>query len=70
MKKIGVRVKNLHKLDGEDYAALSSKVDKVEIRDISELCHRRLGHLHHNALRIMQHISTGLPNGTLAQRDT
>ena len=30
----------------------------------------RLGHLHHSALNFMQHISTGLPKGTLAQIDT
>ena len=29
--------------------------------------HKRLGHLHHGALKILQQISTGLPKGTLAQ---
>jgi hypothetical protein len=37
--------------------------------DEGELWHRRLGHLHHGALKIMQQISTGLPRGTLAQLD-
>jgi hypothetical protein len=37
--------------------------------DESKLWHRRLGHLHHGALNIMQQISTGLPMGTLAQLD-
>ena len=32
--------------------------------------HRRLGHLHHGALKIMEQISTGLLKGTLEQVDT
>ena len=36
-------------------------------RDEGELRHKRLGHLHHGALKILQQISTGLPKGTLAQ---
>jgi hypothetical protein len=47
--------------------AMIGKVEKVVIRDEGELWHRRLGHLHHGALKIMQQISTGLPRGTLAQ---
>ena len=70
VKKIGVRVKNLYKLDVDGCATLSKKVGKVVIWDTGELWHRRLGHLHHNDLRIMQQISTGLPKGTLAQIDT
>ena len=46
------------------------KAEKVESRDIGELWNRRVGHLHHGALKIMQHISTRLPKGALAQRDT
>jgi transposase InsO family protein len=41
----------------------------VVSQDEGELWHRRLGHLHHGALKIMQKISTGLPRGTLAQSD-
>jgi hypothetical protein len=41
----------------------------VVSRDEGELWHRRLDHLHHGALKIMQQISTGLPRGTLAQLD-
>ena len=37
--------------------------------DEGELWHRRLGHLHHGALKILQQISTRLPKGTLAQSD-
>ena len=39
------------------------------IRDEGELWHKRLGHLHHGTLKILQWISTGLPKGTLAQSD-
>ena len=53
VKQISVRVKNLYKLDVEDCAALITKTEKVQSRDISELWHRRLGHLHHGALKIM-----------------
>jgi hypothetical protein len=70
VKQIGVRVKNLYKLDVEDCVALSTKAEKVQSRDVGELWHRRLGHLHHGALKIMQQISTGLPKGALEQWDT
>ena len=29
-----------------------------------------MDHLHHSALKVMQHISMGIPKGTLAQIDT
>eukprot|EP00253_Pinus_taeda_P034092 PITA_34092 len=68
-KRIGIRVKNLYKLEVDDCAALSMKVELVQIQDIGELWHRRLGHFHHGALRIMQQISTGLPKAsTVKQR--
>jgi transposase InsO family protein len=47
--------------------AMIGKVEKVVSHDEGELWHRRLGHLHHGALKIMHQISTGLPRGTLAQ---
>ena len=65
VKSIRVRVKNLYKLDVEDCVALSTKAKKVQSRDIGELWHRSLGHFHHGALKIMQHISTGLPKCAL-----
>ena len=70
VKNIGVLVKNIYNMDVQDYVTLSTKVEKEEIQDIDELWQRRLGHLHHTALRIMQQIYIGLPKGTLAQRDT
>jgi hypothetical protein len=57
-------------LEVEDCAALSSKERGEHGQDIGELWHRRLGHLHHGALKIMQQISTGLPKGTLEQVST
>ena len=48
---------------------MMGKADQVVSRDEGELWHRRLGHLHHGALKVMQQISTSLPRGTLAQLD-
>ena len=45
------------------------KAEEVVSRDEGELWHRRLGHLHHGTLKILQQISTRLPKGTLAQSD-
>ena len=53
-KKIGIRGKNIYKLELNDCAALSTKVELVQIQEIINLWHRRLGHLHHGALKIMQ----------------
>ena len=69
-KRIGIQVKNLYKLEVDDCAALSTKAELVQSQDIGELWHRKLGHLHHGALKIMQQISTGLPKGKLEQVDT
>jgi len=69
-KRIGIRVKNLYKLEVDVCATLNSKAELVQIQDIGEPWHRRLGHLHHGALKIMQQISTGLSKGNLEQVDT
>jgi len=53
LKKIGIRVKNLYKLEVEDCVTLSMKAEKLQSRNIGELWHRRLGHLHHGALKTM-----------------
>ena len=45
------------------------KVEKVVSHDEGQLWHKRLGHLHHGVLKVMQHISMGLPKGTLEQLD-
>ena len=65
-KRIGIRVKNLYKLEVDGCTAMVGKVEEVVSRDEGKLWHRRLGHLHHGALKILQKISTGLPKGTLA----
>eukprot|EP00253_Pinus_taeda_P017345 PITA_17345 len=40
-KRIGVRIKNLYKLEVDDYVTLSSKVELVQSQDVGELWHRR-----------------------------
>ena len=69
-KRIGIRVNNLYKLEVDDCVVLSSKVEVVQSQDVSELWNRRLGHLHHEALKIMQQNSTDLPKVKLEQIDT
>ena len=64
-KRIRIRVKNLYKLEVDDCVSLSSKAELVQRQDVGELWDRILGHLHHEALKIMQHISIILPKGTL-----
>ena len=46
---------------------MAGKAEGVVSWDEGELWHRRLGHLHHGALKILQQISTKLPKGTLVQ---
>eukprot|EP00253_Pinus_taeda_P023493 PITA_23493 len=53
-KRIGIQVENLYKLEVDDCVALSMKVELVQSQDIGELWHKRLGHLHHGTLKIMQ----------------
>ena len=65
-KNIGIRVKNLYKLDVDGCETLMGKANKVVSWDEGELWHKILGHLHHGNLKIMQQISTELPKGTLA----
>ena len=48
---------------------MMGKAEKVVSWGEGELWHRRLGHLHHEALKVMQQISTGLPMGTISQLD-
>ena len=64
-KKIGVRIKNLYKMEVDGCAEMVGKSEEVVSRDKGELWHRRLGHLHHGALKILQKNSIGLPKGNL-----
>ena len=66
VKKIGIQIKNLYKLEVDGCTTMMGKEEKVVSQDEGELWHRRLGHLHYGALNIMQQISIGLPMGTLA----
>eukprot|EP00253_Pinus_taeda_P029923 PITA_29923 len=70
VKKIGIQVKNLYKLEVEECVALRTKEERVQKQDVGELWHRRLGQLHHGALKILQQISISFPKGTLEQVDT
>ena len=63
---MGVQISNLYKLEVDGCAVMVGKAEEVVSRDEGELWHRRLGHLHHCDLKILQQISTGLPKGTLA----
>lgn len=69
IKKIGIQVKNIYKLEVYECVSLSTKIERVYSRDFDELWHRRLGHLHHGDLKILQQISTSLPKCTLEQVD-
>ena len=62
-------MKNLYNIDVEDCVALSTKVEKVQSRDVGELWKKILGKFHHGALNIMQQIITGIPKGPLEQHD-
>ena len=53
MKRIGIQVKNLYKLEVDGCAAMMGKAEEVVSRDEGELWHRRLGHLHHATLKIL-----------------
>jgi len=68
-RKIGVRVRNLYQLHLDGCATMACKAEGLVSQDDGALWHRRLGHLHHGALKILQQITTGLPKGTLAQSD-
>jgi len=62
-------VKKLYKINVEDNGSISSKAEKVQSHNLSEICHIRLGHLHHGALNIMKQITTSLRKGELEQQD-
>ena len=67
-KRIGIRVKNLYKLEVDGCAAMMGKVEELVSWDEGELWHRRLGNLHHGALKILQQISIGLQGYSFAVR--
>jgi len=68
-RKIGVRVRNLYQLHVDGCIAMACKAEGLVSWDDGKLWHKRLGHLHHGALKILQQITTRLPKGTLAQSD-
>ena len=52
-QRIGVRVKNLYQLQVDGCVAMVGKAEGVVSQDDGKLWHRRLGHLHHGALKIL-----------------
>ena len=68
-KRIGIWVRNIYNMEVDGCTAMVGKVKEVVSRDEGELWHMWLGHLHLGALKILQHISTILPKGTLVQLD-
>jgi hypothetical protein len=59
--QIGIRAKTLYRLQFGAAAALNNKKDNQQGRELAELWHRRMGHLHHRVLKILGEIATGLP---------
>ena len=52
-KNIGIHLKNLYKINVDGCTTLMGKVDKVASQDEGELWYKRLGHIHHGALKVM-----------------
>ena len=52
-KKIGVQIRNLYNMEVYGCAAMVGKAEEVVTWDEGELWYRRLGHLHHGALKIL-----------------
>jgi transposase InsO family protein len=63
---IGVRQEKLYRMIFQAAGALTCSTSS---RDLCEIWHRRMGHLHHGALRILRDITTGLPDFSIEQYD-
>ena len=63
---IGVRQEKLYRMIFQAVGALTCSTSS---RDLCEIWHRRMGHLHHGALRILRDITTGLPDFSIEQYD-
>ena len=66
-KVIGMRIGKLYKLEFQPMATLMSKDSSEE--HLCELCHKRMAHLHHGALRVLKEIITGLPDFSTEHRE-
>lgn len=60
MKQIGVKEKNLYRLQFETEASLSSREINPHRCELRELCNRCMGHLHHGTLDTLREIAMGL----------
>lgn len=58
VKQIGVRSDNLYILQFETPKALVSSNSN---REIGELWHRQMGHIHHGALKLLRETVIGIP---------
>jgi hypothetical protein len=63
---IGVRQEKLYRMI---FLAAGALTCSTSSRDLCEIWHRRMGHLHHGALRILRDITTGLPDFSIEQYD-
>jgi hypothetical protein len=63
---IEVRQEKLYRLL---FQAVGTLTCSTSSRDLCEIWHRRMGHLHHGALRILRDITTGLPDFSIEQYD-
>ena len=57
--KIGIKSNRLYRLQLESPMALIGSNGE---KDLNELWHRRMGHLHHGALRILRSTVIGVPD--------
>lgn len=66
MKVIGVRSEKLYRFSFQSTGALvssrsgSAHTSTTNSRDLCELWHRRMAHMHHGALRVLREITTGV----------
>jgi len=60
VKQIGVQSKRLYRLQFDSPMTLVSSNKSNSGRDLDELWHRRMGHLHHGALRMLRETITGV----------
>lgn len=65
-KVIGTHKGKLYRFAFQPQRALVSSVEDSttstsDNKDLCELCHRRMVHMHHGALRVLQEITTGVP---------
>jgi hypothetical protein len=66
VKVIGVRQGKLYRLVFESAGAMSCMTSS---RDMCEIWHWRMGHIHHGSLRILREITIGIPYLSVENHD-